>query len=104
MRDRAIMELIYAAGLRVSELSGLNLDSLALYARTLRVWGKGNKERVVVIGQPAAQALDDYIKNARPKLSGPKATNALFLNYHGGRLTERWVQKLILKYAAACGQ
>jgi integrase/recombinase XerC len=101
MRDRAIMELIYAAGLRVSERSGLNTDNLDLYDRTLRVWGKGNKERVVVIGQPAARALDDYIKNARPKLTGPKATRALFLNYHGWRLTERWVQKLMLKYAAA---
>jgi len=103
LRDRAIMELFYAAGMRVSELAGLEMHSIDLYDRTVRVWGKGNKERVVVIGQPAARAIEDYIQQARPKLMGNKLTDALFLNYEGGRLTERWVQKLILKYAAAAG-
>jgi integrase/recombinase XerC len=103
LRDRAIIELIYAAGLRVSEMGSLDLGSLDLDDRTLRVWGKGNKERIVVIGQPAADALSQYIREVRPKLAGKVPTPALFLNYDGGRLTQRWVQKLILKYAAQAG-
>ena len=103
LRDRAIMELIYAAGLRVSEVTGLNRQSVALYDRTLRVVGKGNRERVVVIGRPAAEALAVYLKEARPKFETDKTGQALFINYGGTRLTVRWVQKLVLKYAAAAG-
>jgi len=105
-RDRAIMELIYAAGLRVSEVTSLNLQSADLDDRILRVMGKGNKERVVIIGLPAAQALRLYLQQARPKLTAPKkegGERALFLNSGGRRLSPRWVQKIVIKYAAAAG-
>jgi integrase/recombinase XerC len=102
-RNRAILELIYAAGLRVSEVAGLSLNNLNLSDRTVRITGKGNKERIVVIGQPAAQALHEYIHQARPELAARKSVPALFLNYAGGRLTERWIQIMVLKYARAAG-
>lgn len=103
LRDRAIMELIYAAGLRVSELTHLNMQSVDLDDRVLRVLGKGNKERVVVIGHPAAEALRTYMAGAREQFKSERTRQALFLNYGGGRLTSRWVQKLVLKYAAEAG-
>jgi integrase/recombinase XerC len=103
LRDRAVVELIYAAGLRVSELAHLELRSLDLDDRTIRILGKGSKERVVVIGEPAVQALTNYLSAGRPKLLGPKGSSFVFLNYGGGNLTERWVQKMLLKQAAAVG-
>jgi len=103
MRDRAIMELIYAAGLRVSEVTGLDMQSADLDDRTLRVLGKGNKERLVVMGYPAADALSAYIHQARGQFASNMTGQALFLNYGGRRLTPRWVQKLVLKYATAAG-
>jgi len=113
IRDRAIMELIYAAGLRVSEITSLKLQSADLDDRILRVTGKGNKERVVVIGHPATEALRTYLRESRPKLEKPshlkpedlrpQKERALFLNYKGSHLSPRWVQKLVLKYAAAAG-
>ncbi len=103
MRDRALIELIYASGLRVSELVGLNLEDVDLDNREIRVWGKGSKERVVLMGKPAAAALTTYIREARPKLLGSKKTNALFLNRDGERLIERRVQKIIEENAKAAG-
>jgi integrase/recombinase XerC len=102
-RDRAILELFYAAGVRVSELAGLNMGQMDLDSRQIRVMGKGNKERVVIIGLPAVEALDAYIRQARPQLAGKESRDAVFLNYKGGRLTDRWVQEMILKYARAAG-
>ena len=99
-RDRAIMELIYAAGLRISELARLNVAQINLETCEIRVLGKGSKERVVLIGQPAAMALSSYITNGRPVLLGVKTDRgALFLNKNGGRLSERMVQKMLAKYA-----
>ena len=103
LRDRAILELFYAAGMRVSELAGLDRRQLDLESREIRVTGKGNKERVVIIGQPAARALDAYFREARPRFANRKSGDAVFLNYQGGRLTGRWVQKQLLKYAEAAG-
>lgn len=102
-RDRAIIELIYASGLRVSELAHLDTSQVDLVGREARVWGKGSKERMVVMGQPAAQALELYLRQGRRELLGEKSTPALFVNRDGGRLTERWVQKLLEKYAKAAG-
>jgi len=102
-RDRAIMELFYAAGMRVSELAGLDMRQLDLDTREIRVLGKGNKERVVIIGIPAVQALETYLRHARPQYASKLSGEAVFLNYKGGRLTERWLQKLLLKYARAAG-
>ena len=98
-RDRALMELLYASGLRVSELVNINLEQVNLESCEIRVWGKGSKERIVLMGKPAAQALQTYLSQGRPGLIGKKQTSALLLNRYGGRLRERRVQKLLEKYA-----
>jgi integrase/recombinase XerC len=98
-RDRAIMELLYASGLRVSELVNTNVEQINLATNELRVWGKGAKERVVLVGGPAAQALNNYINNGRKQLLGGKKNNALFLNRYGERILVRRAQKIITKYA-----
>ena len=98
-RDRALLELLYASGLRVSELVGLNLEQVNLDTREIRVWGKGAKERMVLMGEPAAAALTVYLHQGRPEFLGEKRTGALFLNRYGQRLTERRVQRILEKYA-----
>lgn len=102
LRDRALLELLYAAGLRVSEVSGLDVQDIDLRQATVRVRGKGNKERIGVFGEPAAVALDRYLRSARPELASGK-DSALFLNRFGGRLTVRSVQTLVRKYATMAG-
>ncbi len=103
LRDRCLMELIYAAGLRLSELVKLNLMQVDLDTYEIRVLGKGSKERVVLIGEPAAKALSDYLENGRSLLLGNKANNDLFINNKGNRLSERMVQKILNKYAKRAG-
>lgn len=98
-RDRALLELLYASGLRVSELVSMNMGQVDLNTNEIRVWGKGSKERVVLIGSPAARALTTYISQGRPKLLGEKRNSALFLNRYGGRLPARRIQKILEKYA-----
>ena len=100
LRDRALLELLYASGLRVSELTGLELGQINLDTNEIRVWGKGSKERVVLMGEPAAIALRTYLEHGRPELTGKKRSNALFLNRYGQRFPERAVQKLLEKYAS----
>jgi len=102
-RDRAFLELLYASGLRVSELASLNLGQVDLDTREIRVWGKGAKERMVLMGEPAAGALTAYLKQGRPELLGSKKNTALFLNHDGGRLTERSVQSILQEYASIAG-
>jgi len=101
-RDRAILELIYAAGLRVSEVASLNLPELDIRDRSVRVQGKGKKERIGVFGEPAADALDRYLRAGRPELAVEKE-DALFLNRFGGRLTVRSIQTIVRKYATKAG-
>jgi integrase/recombinase XerC len=97
LRDRAFLELLYGAGLRVSELTGLDEDDLDLAEGLVRVLGKRSKERVVPIGRSAAEALRRYLKEGRPVLSAgaerARAGAALFLNHRGGRLTSRSVAR-----------
>ena len=102
-RDRALMELLYASGLRVSELVNLNLEQVNLDSREIRVWGKGSKETMVLMGEPAAEALSAYLRQGRPKLLGKKRSSALFLNRYGGRLPEQRVQRILQKYANIAG-
>ena len=103
-RDRAILEVLYASGLRVSELVSLNLKNVNLYRGEIRVWGKGAKERVALLGEPACRALKRYIEHGRPKLlRANKPTNALFLNRWGGRLSTRSVSNILDKYAKLAG-
>ncbi len=88
-RDRAILELLYAGGLRISELVGLDLGDVDLYDGLVRVLGKGNKERVVPLGRTARETVGDYLTTGRPELVGRTTTSALFLNARGGRLTRQ---------------
>ena len=98
-RDRAVLELLYASGLRVSELVNMNVEQIDLDTNEIRVWGKGAKERVVLIGDPAARALNNYMSQGRPELLGGKKNKALFVNRYGGRLPARSIQKILKKYA-----
>ena len=98
-RDRALMEMLYASGMRVSELVNMNVEQINLATNEIRVWGKGAKERVVLIGAPAAQALNTYINEGRKELLGGKKNNALFVNRYGERILARRVQKILKKYA-----
>jgi site-specific recombinase XerD len=102
LRDRAVLELLYASGLRVSEAVGLDVPGVDLDERTARVWGKGARERVVMMGQPAARAVERYLADGRPRLAQRPET-ALFLNRDGGRLSQRAVQLLVRRYALAAG-
>jgi integrase/recombinase XerD len=88
-RDRAILELLYAGGLRISELVGLDLGDVDLYDGLVRVLGKGSKERVVPLGRAARETVGDYLTTGRPELVGRTTTSALFLNARGGRLTRQ---------------
>ena len=106
-RDRALLELLYAAGLRVSELTGLNLADMDRKECMLRVRGKGNKERIVPYGGKAREALDAYwpvrdrllLEATRQRRRrGPSHAEAVFLNYAGGRLTQRSVGRIVKKY------
>nr|WP_202107091.1 tyrosine-type recombinase/integrase [Agromyces seonyuensis] len=112
VRDAAMVELLYAAGLRVAELVGLDLGSIDRGARTVRVLGKGGKERVVPYGLPAARALDRWIDGGRPALlraamvrtadggATPRVEAALFLGARGARIDQRVVRRLVERLLA----
>lgn len=97
-RDRALLELLYASGLRVSELVSLDVGQIDLAANEIRVRGKGDKERLVLIGRPASLALQAYLNSGRRQLDRKK-THALFLGRYGGRLPARTIQKILKGYA-----
>ncbi len=100
LRDIAILELLYSSGLRVSELVGINLNDLDLDNLTVKVLGKGNKERIVPVGSKAAQALREYL---HARLGMNPAAEHLFVNSRGGRLNVRSVDRIIKKYAVLAG-
>lgn len=104
-RDRAILEVLYGGGLRCAELCALDLGSLDLRGRMVRVRGKGRKERVVPLGRKAAEALEAWLA-LRPRLFERQRPgqdpHALFVNYRGGRLTTRWVARTIDRWVAVC--
>lgn len=104
-RDQAILELLYGAGVRISELVGLNISDLVLDEGAAIVRGKGSRERVVLFGRPARDALATYLRDGRGRLAAgaPAPGQALFLNRWGTRLSARSVQKLIKKHALAAG-
>jgi len=95
LRDLAILELLYATGVRVGELVALDLDDLDRSRHVLRVLGKGRKERTVPYGQPAARAVDAWLSRGRPQLVAPGAGAALFLGARGGRIDQRAVRTLV---------
>ncbi|MDI9418583.1 MAG: tyrosine recombinase XerC [Firmicutes bacterium] len=101
MRDRAIFELLYATGIRLSELVGLNVDGVDLDMGYVRVYGKGRRERIVPLGEYAVAAIGSYLAEARPQLC-KSGENALFVNHRGRRLTPRGVQYLLNKHIDQC--
>jgi len=103
-RDTAILEVMYAAGLRASELCDLDLASVDLQSGFLRVFGKGSKERIVPLGEIASEVCEEYILQTRPELyKTTNPTQALFLSVRGKRLTRDALNKLIDKYALIAG-
>jgi integrase/recombinase XerC len=102
-RDRAILELLYASGLRVSELAHLMRNQIDMDTREIRVMGKGSKERLVLMGKPAAEAIAAYLKEGRHKLLSKKKTDAVFINRYGQPLIERRIQKIVKQYALKGG-
>jgi integrase/recombinase XerC len=124
LRDRALVELLYAAGVRVSEIANLDVGHVELARRRLRVYGKGNKERIALFGAPAEEALQAYLELGRPHLlqnhyteassvswsaaqagrqAMPTGRQALFVNARGGRLTARSVQRMLSRRGWAAG-
>ncbi|MCX7913849.1 MAG: tyrosine recombinase XerC [Thermodesulfovibrionales bacterium] len=106
IRDRAILELLYATGLRVSELTGITMEDINLKEKLIKVRGKGKKERIVPFGNKAAEALKSYIVERmlyKKKKPDSEKQTALFLNIRGGRLTERQIRRIVVKYANISG-
>jgi integrase/recombinase XerD len=103
LRDAAMLEVLYAAGLRISELLRLRLGDLHLDAGYLRCWGKGSKERVVPLGGEAEAALQRYLAESRPALLRGKRTDALFVNSRGGVMSRQGFWKKIRDYGRRAG-
>ena len=101
IRDVAIVELLYATGARVSEVCGLDLEDLDFNRNTIRVLGKGNKERMIPMGAPAVKALNIYIKDARPLLANDKSARSLFLGARGKRIDQRAVRTVVYEALSA---
>ena len=102
-RDRAMLELLYATGLRVSELVSLELNDVDLESRVLVARGKGNKERLVPLGTPAAEAVKAYLATARDPLLKGRRSRDLFVTPRGHRLTRQGFAKLLARYARGAG-
>lgn len=103
LRDKAMLELIYATGLRVSELVGLEIHALGLNEGVVRAFGKGDKERLVPMGEHALEWLTRYLTDARPKLVTRTMCNAVFLTRLGRGMTRQMFWQIIKKYAVQCG-
>ena len=100
-RDCAIVEVLYASGARVSELCGLDLEDIDYSRNTIRVLGKGNKERTIPLGIPAMKALNDWIKNGRPQIQSDKSAGAVFLGSRGKRIDQRAVRTIVYEALTA---
>jgi site-specific recombinase XerD len=107
IRDRAILELLYGTGMRVGELVNLNIHDIDLYEKTVRVFGKGSKERILPLGNPSIKAIQEYItrRNLFKKNMAINRNdlNALLLNRFGGRLSTRSIRRIIIKYMKMAG-
>ena len=103
LRDKAILELLYASGLRVSELAHLTRGQVDMDTREIRIIGKGSKERLVLMGKPAREAITVYLQEGRHQLLGKKKTDAVFINRYGKPLIERRIQKIVKQYALQGG-
>jgi len=103
LRDRALLELMYASGLRASEAITLELGDVDFEERVLRTRGKGSKERIVPIGQAALRALEIYLERGRPDLVKTNAEAHLFVNFRGGQLTRQGLYKIVRRHAETAG-
>ena len=103
LRDRAMMELLYASGLRISELTGARLENLNLEQGMIRVTGKGQKTRLVPVGKKARDAIGEYLANGRPKMVKRRTSTELFLSNRGGRLTTQRVYDIVKHVASLSG-
>ena len=102
-RDRALLELMYASGLRASETIGLELSDIDIEAGVLRARGKGSKERLVPVGDKALAAVRMYVRSGRPVLVGDSDERKLFVNFRGGPLTRQGLYKIVLRHAESAG-
>ncbi len=103
LRDRALLELMYACGLRASEATGLEVSDVDLEAGILRARGKGSKERLVPIGSAAGRALTAYLQRGRPRLADDRLQAFLFLNHRGAGLTRQGLYKIVQRHARSAG-
>ena len=107
IRDRAILELLYGTGIRVGELVNLNIHDIDMYEKTIRIFGKGSKERILPLGNPGIEAVQKYLTSRnlfRKNISINKNDlNALLLNRFGGRLSARSIRRIIIKYMKIAG-
>jgi len=103
LRDRALLEVMYACGLRASETIGLELSDVDTHEGFLRAHGKGSKERLVPLGRQAIAAINAYLRGGRPKLVGDRHEPKLFVNFRGGPLTRQGLYKIVQKHARDAG-
>jgi integrase/recombinase XerD len=103
LRDRAMIELLYASGLRISELANARLENFNFDERMVRVTGKGNKTRVVPVGRKACEALAAYLSAERPKLVKPRTSSEIFLSERGAKLTTARIWQIVKKHAKRAG-
>lgn len=101
LRDRAILELLYATGIRVGELTGLDIGDIDFHRSTARVTGKGNKQRTVPFGNQASMAVQDWLEHGRSELAG--GTEALFVGSRGGRIDQRQVRRIVERAGQRAG-
>jgi site-specific recombinase XerD len=102
-RDRAILELLYATGARVSELSSLDIGDLDLPGGQIRVTGKGDKQRILPLHREAVSRLQSYLADARPRIKPKAGENAVFLNRRGARLTDGGIRRMLSRHVSALG-
>lgn len=103
LRDRAILEVMYACGLRASEVTGLEVADVDLEDGLLRTRGKGSKERLVPVGSAAVDAVERYLRRGRPALVGAREERRLFVNFRGGALTRQGLYKIVRRHAQSAG-
>jgi len=102
-RDLAIVEVLYASGARVSEICGLDMSDLDQSRQTIKVLGKGNKERVVPLGGPAMTAINEYLSKARPEFANELSGDAIFLGSRGKRIDQRTVREIVYRATSEVG-